>query len=70
MLEYKAEESSKSFIKVDPKNTSQACSNCQEISENKLDLKARIFKCEYCNYLENRDVNAAKNILLKSKQTI
>ena len=58
---YKAEEASKKVIFVNPKNTSQKCSNCGNIEH--LTLQDRIFKCSKCNNVKDRDLNAAINIL-------
>ncbi|WP_424095771.1 RNA-guided endonuclease InsQ/TnpB family protein [Moorena producens] len=46
---------------VNPRNTSQNCSNCGKKVPKKL--KDRIHSCPHCGYTEDRDVNAAKNIL-------
>ncbi|NEO14052.1 MULTISPECIES: transposase [unclassified Moorena] len=46
---------------VNPRNTSQNCSNCGEKVPKKL--KDRTHSCSHCGYTEDRDVNAAKNIL-------
>ena len=61
-LDYKAESAGSRVIYVDPKNTSQACSCCGAVLENKLKLNQRMFKCP-CGFTEDRDINAAKNIL-------
>ncbi|NET69322.1 MAG: transposase [Moorea sp. SIO1G6] len=46
---------------VNPRNTSQNCSNCGQKVPKKL--KDRIHSCPHCGYTADRDVNAAKNIL-------
>ncbi|AOX02813.1 transposase [Moorena producens PAL-8-15-08-1] len=48
-------------VAVNPRNTSQNCSNCGTKVPKKL--KDRIHSCPSCGYTEDRDVNAAKNIL-------
>ncbi|NEO82350.1 transposase [Moorena sp. SIO4G3] len=48
-------------VAVNPKNTSQNCSNCGKKVPKKL--KDRIHSCPNCGYTADRDVNAAKNIL-------
>ncbi|NEN99970.1 MAG: transposase [Moorea sp. SIO3I7] len=48
-------------VAVNPRNTSQNCSNCGVKVPKKL--KDRIHSCPHCGYAEDRDVNAAKNIL-------
>jgi len=48
-------------VAVNPRNTSQNCSNCGQKVPKKL--KERIHSCPKCGYTEDRDVNAARNIL-------
>ena len=60
-LEYKTAEVGTSFVKVDPKNTSQECSGCGVVV--KKGLSVRIHKCPQCGLTLDRDVNAARNIL-------
>ncbi|WP_044640419.1 RNA-guided endonuclease InsQ/TnpB family protein [Risungbinella massiliensis] len=60
---YKAEYAGKQVIQVDPYNTSQACSKCGQIV--KKERKDRVHSCS-CGYTEDRDVNAARNILHKA----
>lgn len=62
-LEYKAESAGKRIVKVDPKNTSQVCSQCSCLPSVKLDLSVRTYNCEHCGLILDRDVNAARNIL-------
>jgi len=63
MLEYKLQTLSKILIKVNPAYTSQICSECGAIV--KKSLSQRTHCCPECLYVEDRDVNAAKNILKK-----
>ncbi len=60
---YKAEYAGKKVVQVDPYHTSQACSECGHIV--KKELKDRVHSCS-CGYTEDRDVNAARNILKKA----
>ncbi|NEO73218.1 transposase [Moorena sp. SIO3H5] len=46
---------------VNPRNTSQNCSNCGKKVPKKL--KDRTHSCPHCGYVADRDVNAAINIL-------
>jgi putative transposase len=62
------EETGKQIVEVDPKNTSQICSLCDKRREQKLKLSQRIFKCSHCDYKENRDINAARNILKRAER--
>ena len=68
-LEYKAELYGKTFVAVNPKNTTQTCYNCGFImgsgNTKKLTLKDREWTCPNCQTYHIRDVNAARNILSK-----
>jgi len=66
MLCYKAEEAGCRVVFVDPKNTTQECSNCHEIV--KKELSDRIHDCPFCGLVIDRDLNAAKNILIRATQ--
>ena len=48
-------------VAVNPRNTSQNCSNCGTKVPKKL--KDRVHACPKCGYTADRDVNAARNIL-------
>lgn len=61
ILYYKAIQAGVSVFVVNPKNTSQQCSNCKEIVPKELSV--RIHSCPYCGFTADRDVNAALNIL-------
>ncbi len=49
------------FVKVSAYGTSQNCSSCGE--KVPKDLSVRIHNCPHCNYVADRDENAAINIL-------
>lgn len=72
MLSYKADLYGVKFLTVDPKNTTQTCSDCwyvmgsDERSE-RLSLSQREWTCPNCDTYHIRDVNAATNILKKGK---
>ena len=54
---------------VDPRNTSKQCFQCKKINPN-IELKDREFVCvnyPNCDYKEDRDINAAKNILYRAR---
>jgi putative transposase len=58
---YKAEIAGTYAIAVDPRNTSQICSNCgTKVSKS---LSERIHNCHCCHITLDRDLNASKNIL-------
>lgn len=63
ILQYKAPWYGKEVRLVSPRNTSQTCSECGHVLETKLKLSEREFHCPVCGYHEDRDTNAAKNIL-------
>jgi putative transposase len=61
-LEYKSSWNGGEVIRVNPRYTSQICSNCgYRDSDNRLSQAK--FECKACGYKENADINAAKNIL-------
>jgi putative transposase len=62
MLEYKAESAGVPVIAVNPSNTTQACSWCGRLVPK--DLSVRVHACPDCRLVLDRDVNAARNILL------
>ncbi|MHB8360650.1 MAG: transposase, partial [Thermoplasmataceae archaeon] len=64
-IEYKAEDRNKSAIYVNPKYTSQRCSNCGYIDKN--NRKGSIFHCQNCNFELHADLNAARNIGILGK---
>lgn len=66
-LSHKVAETGGRLVKVNPAYTSQRCSNCQQLSNQKLELSNRIFVCACCEYKEDRDINAAKNILYQAQ---
>lgn len=66
MFEYKAGWYGKTFVKVDPKYTSQDCSNCHERTGPKNDLSVRQWTCSHCHVSHDRDINAGRNILNKA----
>lgn len=61
ILQTKAENAGLLTVAVNPRNTSQNCSNCGHKVPKKL--KDRVHSCPKCGYTADRDVNAAINIL-------
>lgn len=68
-LTYKCDWYGKTFVVVDPKNTSRICSNCHK-KNHEFDtlttsewLATRKWTCPNCHVKHDRDVNAANNIL-------
>jgi len=68
VLTSKAEEAGRKFIAVDPRNTSQRCSQCGVIV--KKDLSTRWHDCPICGCHLHRDVNASLNILALGLQSL
>jgi putative transposase len=66
-LEYFGYKYGKITIAVPPQNTSQNCSNCGEKVKKSLSTRTHI--CRHCGYIEDRDINAAKNILKRALST-
>ena len=64
-LSYKAEEAGRIFVKVNPKNTTQQCSQCGKLVPK--DLSVRIHNCS-CGLKISRDLNAAFNILRRGQR--
>ena len=55
--------------KVDPKYTSQKCSECGQVSKDNRKTQSK-FKCMSCNLEMNADINASINILASGMETI
>ena len=66
MIAYKEEESGGQLIQVNPRNTTQNCSQCGELV--KKTLSDRIHECPYCGLVLDRDHNAALNILARGRE--
>ncbi len=67
MVRVKAACAGRTFVKVDPRYTSQVCSGCGQV--RKKDLSERWHSCD-CGTELDRDVNAAKNILHRGNQLL
>ena len=61
MIAYKAESAGGQLVQVNPRNTTQNCSQCGE-HVKKL-LSKRIHECPSCGLVMDRDLNASKNVL-------
>ncbi|KRK86004.1 transposase [Levilactobacillus koreensis JCM 16448] len=72
MLAYKADLYGRKFLTIDPRNTTQTCSDCGHVmaGKNKLTLADRKWTCPNCGVFHVRDHNAAKNILAKGLATL
>jgi putative transposase len=67
-LASKAGEAGRKLVKIDPKYTSQICSNCESIVPKKLSVRTHC--CDKCNTILHRDHNAAINILRLGIQSL
>ncbi|HEY9799224.1 MAG TPA: transposase [Leptolyngbyaceae cyanobacterium] len=67
-LEYFGHKYGKVTVAVPPHNTSQNCSNCGEKVQKSLSTRTHV--CPHCGYVEDRDVNAAINILRLGLSTV
>jgi putative transposase len=61
----KAESAGCRVVEVPPQFTSQRCFDCAKIVRKSLSVRTHL--CPHCGYVEDRDVNAAKNILRKAR---
>jgi IS605 OrfB family transposase len=59
-LRYKAEAVGKTVVTIDPRYTSQKCSNCGHIYKG--NRKGNSFHCVKCGFQIHADLNAARNI--------
>lgn len=64
MLHYKALSAGCEVIDVSPKDTTKMCSNCG--NKQDMPLSERTYNCPICGHVEDRDLNAAKNILKRA----
>jgi len=65
-LKYKCEWYVKQLVIVNPRKTSQICSNCG-YDDGKHTLDIRKWTCPNCGVSHDRDINAARNILQATK---
>jgi putative transposase len=68
-LEYKSQQAARTFEVVNERNTSVTCSTCGALSGPRgvNGLIVRSWVCRDCGELHDRDVNAARNILIGSR---
>ena len=63
-IAYKAEWAGREMVVVDPRFTSQRCSECGAVSAEHRQRKR--YNCADCGMTEDADVNAARNVLHKA----
>ncbi|XWK87149.1 MAG: transposase [Phormidium sp.] len=67
-LEYFGYKYGKVTVAVPPYNTSQKCSNCGQKVQKSLSTRTHV--CSHCGFIEDRDINAAINILKLALRTV
>jgi len=69
MLAYKAIRHGANYVVVDEKFTTQTCSRCGSVGgpKGQTGLNEREWTCPACGAIHDRDINAAKNILTRSR---
>lgn len=60
MLTYKCAREGKQLVRVDEAYTSQECNHCGR--RRKMSLQHRVYLCEHCGWMADRDLNSARNI--------
>jgi putative transposase len=60
-LTYKAENAGRTIVTVDPRGTSQRCSQCGSVVRKGLGV--RVHHCPHCGFKTGRDLNSALNVL-------
>ncbi|GAC1348299.1 MAG: RNA-guided endonuclease TnpB family protein [Ktedonobacteraceae bacterium] len=65
ILEEKAARAGHQVVRVNPRFTTQACSQCGELIQKSLSVRTHM--CTSCGFVADRDVNAATNILLRAR---
>jgi putative transposase len=68
-LDYKSQQAARSFEVVSERNTSVTCSACGALTGPRgvNGLIVRSWGCRHCGEWHDRDVNAARNILIGSR---
>ena len=68
LLEYKADLHGTHIVSVDPRNTTKECNRCGVKTDKPLWVREH--SCPACGHEEDRDLNAAKNILDRGLEQI
>ena len=70
MLEYKAAQAGKGFVRVNRWYPSSKTCSCCGHAVKSMPLNVRAWTCDQCGIKHDRDVNAAKNIALEAQRLI
>ena len=62
-LRYKAAWAGREFVEVNPRYTSRECSQCGQRTPQS---EYRTYACGVCGYVDDRDTNAARNVLIRA----
>ncbi len=65
ILSAKAASAGHEVMRVNPRYTTQKCSQCGELVQKSLSVRTHI--CPSCGYVADRDANAAQNILKRAR---
>lgn len=69
-IEYKCKWNGIEFVQANRfYPSSKTCSTCGEINHN-LKLSDRIYRCEYCGFEIDRDINASINLMNYSNSNV
>ena len=66
MISYKAESAGCKVVFVNPRDTTKTCHICG--NKRDMPLNERIYECENCGMIDDRDINASKNILKRATE--
>ena len=58
-----ARKAGRELVLVKPSYTTMACNKCGVRAKHRIPLNVRVFRCSSCGHEDDRDKNAAKNIL-------
>lgn len=70
MLEYKSKDKGRTIVKIDRWYSSSQICSCCGTKTGKKPLNIRSWICPNCGVKHDRDINAAKNILIEGKRII
>ena len=63
-MEYKSSKYKINYVEVNEHNTSKTCSMGGK-SKKKMPVTIRQYKCNYCKNVMDRDINSARNIVIR-----